>query len=335
MAWVSLLLPGTTQSFPRALPCVTAACQQDRKKKYCESWGWALWIDWRAVRKVSRFMQVCIFGGEGVDYFCFVFTLWSFQITHREGCRGRKNKREHLDFGKVARAYLEEKERNISGWVVLFTSLPCSFTAFPCPFTSFPCSFFCFAGSEKNKCNNQVSLPCLHLLQAVCQFVSNKKLSLQVSYFVLWMPHRCSNSNPSLLTFSICLDHLIYDFLKCLYPLGCTITWALAFSFSLNICLGVYFYIFCFSFIPLLRLFKFKVLQYISDFLSYEIQAIFPAAFSLKVSWPLKLQFRIRSSGISCFGRDAEVIFYPYLWHLGSLLLHVHWIRCSCWILIV
>lgn len=123
VACMSLLWPGTTQcsSFPRALPCVIAACQQGRKKRDCEWWGWAAWVDWRPVRKVSRDMQVWIFfwGELWCWLFLFCFCSLAFKITHRGGCRGDKNKREHLGFGKVTRTCFEERETLADEWLSL------------------------------------------------------------------------------------------------------------------------------------------------------------------------------------------------------------------------
>lgn len=85
---------------------------------------------------------------------------------------------------------------------------------------------------------------------------------------------------PSLLTFLLSLGHILWLF-KMLVSSRT--------HYHLSFCFFLFKYMFrslilhfCFSFIPLLRLFKFKVLHCVSDFLSYGIQAIFPAAFSLR-----------------------------------------------------
>lgn len=130
---------------------------------------------------------------------------------------------------------------------------------------------------------------------------------------ILFFEYHCLNwlFLPSLLTFLLSLGHILWLF-KMLVSSRT--------HYHLSFCFFLFFkYMFrslilhfCFSFIPLLRLFKFKVLHCVSDFLSYGIQAIFPAAFSLRVFWPLKLQFRIRLSGISCFGMQKLYSIHTY-----------------------
>lgn len=138
--------------------------------------------------------------------------------------------------------------------------------------------------------------------------------------------------SPSLLMFPL---WIIFNNLKAWHPLGATIVWALAFLTCLNICLEIHFYILLFFIHPLIKAiwiqspsvhFRFYLLWDISLVpccISPKSFSTFEAAVQNKIIRHLLLW-------------DAEVIFHPYLWHLGSHLLHVHWIRwCCCWMLIV